>query len=105
MRCESAEQRTERYSLDSMRRSSDIPPMAREVELTDEFGAWFRHELDSEERKRIVAAVTLLEEHGPQLGFPTVQMFVSLVTGRCANSVSNIKGGLTGCFMLSIRAA
>jgi hypothetical protein len=44
--------------------------MAWDVEHTDEFGAWFTHDLSDEERKRIVAGVDLLEEHGPHLGHP-----------------------------------
>lgn len=44
--------------------------MSWEVEHTDEFGDWFKHELGDDERKRIVAGVTLLEEYGPQLGHP-----------------------------------
>jgi hypothetical protein len=44
--------------------------MPLEVEYTNEFGAWFTQILDDEERVRIVASVSLLEEYGPQLDHP-----------------------------------
>jgi hypothetical protein len=44
--------------------------MAWDVEHTDEFGEWFTQELNDDERTRIVAGVSLLEEYGPHLGYP-----------------------------------
>ena len=41
------------------------------VEYTDEFEVWW-DELDDDAQERITAAVELLEEHGPDLGRPTV---------------------------------
>jgi hypothetical protein len=43
--------------------------MSWEVEYTDEFGAWFA-DLDLAAAKAVAAAVDLLEELGPHLGFP-----------------------------------
>lgn len=39
------------------------------VEYTDEFGLWWE-DLSEEEQISIAASVSLLEERGPQLGFP-----------------------------------
>lgn len=36
--------------------------MASDVEVTDEFQAWFKAGLDDDERESVVAAVDLLEE-------------------------------------------
>lgn len=43
--------------------------MKWEVEYTDEFGQWWS-ELSEEEQTSIAASVSLLEERGPNLGFP-----------------------------------
>lgn len=43
--------------------------MTWEVEYTDEFGIWW-DQLSDEERESIDAHVRLLEERGPNLGFP-----------------------------------
>lgn len=43
--------------------------MAWEIEYTDEFGAWW-DQLSEEEQISVAASVTLLEERGPNLGFP-----------------------------------
>ena len=40
-----------------------------QVEFTDEFGEWW-HALSIEAREKIYKVVSLLEEHGPTLGFP-----------------------------------
>ncbi len=40
-----------------------------EVEYTDEFGAWWES-LTDREQESIAAVVGLLEDHGPQLGYP-----------------------------------
>ena len=40
-----------------------------QVEFTDEFGEWW-HTLSIEAREKIYKVVSLLEEHGPTLGFP-----------------------------------
>ena len=40
-----------------------------EVEYTDEFGDWWT-ELSQEEQVSVAASVILLEERGPNLGFP-----------------------------------
>ena len=43
--------------------------MAYEVEITDEWGAWFEA-LSAEEQEEVAATIGLLEEHGPHLPFP-----------------------------------
>ena len=43
--------------------------MTRDVEYTDEFGAWWA-DLTEDEQDDIVAVVELLMEHGPNLPFP-----------------------------------
>ena len=43
--------------------------MPWDVEYTDEFEAWWES-LTDVEQESIAAAVGLLEDHGPQLGFP-----------------------------------
>lgn len=43
--------------------------MAWDVEYTDEFGRWWTG-LAEEEQESLAASVRLLEERGPQLGFP-----------------------------------
>jgi hypothetical protein len=43
--------------------------MAWEIEYTDEFGEWW-DQLSEEEQISVAASVTLLEERGPNLGFP-----------------------------------
>ena len=44
-------------------------PMTWAVEYTDQFGEWWDSLTDSE-ATRLVASVTLLESHGPNLGYP-----------------------------------
>jgi hypothetical protein len=39
------------------------------VEYTDEWGAWF-NELDEDQQDAVAVTVTLLEDLGPELGFP-----------------------------------
>lgn len=41
-----------------------------DVEVTDEFAAWFKVALDGEERVSVAAVVELLEEYGPALAHP-----------------------------------
>lgn len=43
--------------------------MSWDVEFTDEFEAWWR-ELDEGGRVQLDARISLLEQHGPQLGYP-----------------------------------
>ncbi|MEK7793087.1 MAG: type II toxin-antitoxin system RelE/ParE family toxin [Candidatus Hydrogenedentota bacterium] len=43
--------------------------MSWEIEYTDEFGAWWENLTDAEQQS-ITAVVGLLEDHGPQLGYP-----------------------------------
>jgi hypothetical protein len=43
--------------------------MQWEVEYTDEFGAWWES-LTAEERDAIAYSIGLLEQHGPNLGYP-----------------------------------
>ena len=43
--------------------------MGWEVEFTDEFGAWWDG-LSEGEQESVAASVRLLEEKGPELGFP-----------------------------------
>jgi hypothetical protein len=42
-----------------------------EVEYTDEFGEWYEA-LSEEDQDAIISRVTLLEQHGPGLGRPSV---------------------------------
>jgi hypothetical protein len=44
--------------------------MAYEVELTDEFKAWFEVDLTGHEQKSVARVVDQLEETGPTLPFP-----------------------------------
>ncbi|MDY0300220.1 MAG: type II toxin-antitoxin system RelE/ParE family toxin [Trichlorobacter sp.] len=44
-------------------------PMGWDVEYTDEFGSWWS-ELSEPEQESVAASVRLLEELGPNLGFP-----------------------------------
>jgi hypothetical protein len=46
-----------------------IGPVTWEVEYTNEFGRWW-DELDDDERQSIASHVGLLEERGPNLGYP-----------------------------------
>jgi hypothetical protein len=39
------------------------------IEYTDEFGTWWEG-LTAEEQESVAAVVGLLEDHGPQLGYP-----------------------------------
>ena len=43
--------------------------MPWDVEYTDEFGAWWEGLTDAEQES-VAAVVGLLEDHGPQLGYP-----------------------------------
>ena len=43
--------------------------MSWEIEYTDEFEAWWETLVDAEQES-IAAVVGLLEDHGPQLGYP-----------------------------------
>lgn len=49
---------------------------AWEINVTDEFAVWYR-ELTDSETLAIVAAIDLLEEHGPGLGRPHVDTIKS----------------------------
>ena len=57
------------YSLDGIFLQGYISAMAWEIEYTDEFGAWW-DQLSEEEQVSVAATVALLEERGPNLGFP-----------------------------------
>jgi hypothetical protein len=46
-----------------------IHSVAWAVEYTDEWGAWF-NELDEDQQDAVAVTVTLLEDLGPELGFP-----------------------------------
>lgn len=48
-----------------------IRVMAWEVEVSDEFKAWYESLLEPEQNS-IIVSVTLIEEHGPALGRPHV---------------------------------
>lgn len=43
--------------------------MSWDIEYTDEFGSWW-NELSESEQESLAASVRLLEERGPNLGFP-----------------------------------
>jgi hypothetical protein len=43
--------------------------MSWDIEYTDEFGSWWS-ELSESEQESLTASVRLLEERGPNLGFP-----------------------------------
>jgi len=57
------------HSIDGMFCWDYDPPMKWEVEYTDEFGEWWSG-LSAEEQESLDASVQLLEERGPNLGFP-----------------------------------
>lgn len=56
-------------SVDGIFLSGYIFSMKWEVEYTDEFGVWWA-ELSEDEQVSVAASVALLEERGPNLGFP-----------------------------------
>jgi hypothetical protein len=56
-------------SIDGMFISGYILLLTWEVEYTDEFGTWWSG-LTQEEQVSLTASVQLLEERGPNLGFP-----------------------------------
>ncbi|WP_448363831.1 type II toxin-antitoxin system RelE/ParE family toxin [Fluviibacter sp.] len=56
-------------SLDGIFLAGYIATMAWEIEYTDEFGDWWSG-LSEEEQVSLAASVELLEERGPNLGFP-----------------------------------
>ena len=57
------------YSLDGIFLQGYIAAMTWDIEYTDEFGAWW-DQLSEEEQVSVAATVALLEERGPNLGFP-----------------------------------
>lgn len=57
------------HSLDGIFCGSYICLMSWSVEYTDEFGEWWEG-LAEDERESLDASVRLLEERGPNLGFP-----------------------------------
>ena len=57
------------HSLDGIFHRGYIHLMKWEVEYTDEFGRWWSG-LTEEEQVSLAASVQLLEERGPNLGFP-----------------------------------
>jgi hypothetical protein len=58
-----------------------IPSMEWEIEVTDEFTAWWK-DLTDDERESVRASVTLLEELGPNLPFPHSSGIKSSKHGR-----------------------
>jgi len=63
-----------RFNLDIMLELYNLSiVMAWEVEYTDEFEAWWT-DLTEEEQESIDAAVEILEERGPALGRPLVDV-------------------------------
>src|SRR5690349_11858811 len=52
-----------------------------QVEVTDEFRAWYET-LSDEDESKVAVAVTRLEEHGPALGRPTAD---TITGSRLAN--------------------
>jgi len=57
------------YSLDGIFHKGYIYHMKWEVEYTDEFSQWWLR-LTEDEQVSVAASVKLLEERGPNLGFP-----------------------------------
>ena len=78
--------------------------MCWDVEVSDEFVAWF-HALTALQRIKITASVELLETLGPQLGFPHSsqvkgsrfgtmrELRIQTVASRGAYSTPSIRGG------------
>src|SRR5438876_630234 len=62
-----------RYHVEAIARICYIMVVAWEVEYTDQFWEWWQT-LSDEQQERITAAVELLEEHGPALGRPLVDV-------------------------------
>jgi hypothetical protein len=44
--------------------------MAYEIEFTDEFGQWYKADLDAKEQASVARVVEMLVDAGPFLGFP-----------------------------------
>ena len=57
------------HSLDGIFHEGYIHAMSWDVEYTDEFGDWWSG-LSEPEQESLAASVQLLEERGPNLGFP-----------------------------------
>lgn len=57
------------YSIDGIFHGGYILGVRWDVEYTDEFGRWWG-DLREEEQESLAASVRLLEECGPELGFP-----------------------------------
>jgi hypothetical protein len=57
------------YSIDGIFHGGYILGVRWDVEYTDEFGVWWGS-LCEEEQESLAASVRLLEECGPELGFP-----------------------------------
>ncbi len=57
------------YSIDGIFHGGYILGVRWDVEYTDEFGVWWGN-LCEEEQESLAASVRLLEECGPELGFP-----------------------------------
>lgn len=55
--------------LDASFQARHIPCMSWEVEYTDDFGTWW-DSLTAAEQEDVAFVVRLLEERGPQLGYP-----------------------------------
>ncbi len=55
--------------LDDSFQARHIPCMSWEVEYTDEFGTWW-DALTAAEQEDVAFVVRLLEERGPQFGYP-----------------------------------
>ena len=76
--------------------------MAWDVEVTDEFKAWWTGLTDAEQIS-VERAVLLLEERGPHLPFPYRQ--TARAIPLCVNCACNTRDAPTGCFTFLILAA
>lgn len=74
-----------------------------EVEVTDEFTAWYEG-LSAEEQESVTYSVGLLMEKGPTLPHPHSSGLTGLGTGVCANCECSMRVDPTVCSTHSIRA-
>lgn len=90
--------------------------MSWNVEYTDEFGSWWGS-LSEEEQVSLDASVRLLEERGPNLGFPHSsginntkhghmrEYAHSMMDGHCVLCMRLIHGELLFCLLVVIKRA
>jgi hypothetical protein len=77
--------------------------MKWDIEYTDELGEWWGH-LNEAEQESIDMSVRLLEEKGPNLGFPHCSGIESSKHSHMRELEFNTKDDHIECYMRSIRA-